>query len=206
VHGDEVQLPGLRIGSKGRSLQSESQIEGHPCKWLEAMRVKKGPNDKMKDIALETLLSNARRLSIFTWLTQGIMTACLVAIAFVVEFKGERSSVSADWQVYLLLALAAIVPLFGLIVAREAIVRYRKGISASKTPWHLFLSVSVFQMFMISIIYVLAVVSCLHARDFRYMLYFYAVAAVWWIFCWPRERAFQRLLRKLSLPESGGGH
>ena len=75
------------------------------------------------------------------------------------------------------------------------------GKSASKTPWHLFLSIKVFQMFMISIIYLLALVACLHAKNLLYMLYFYAIASAWWIVCWPRKGAFLKLQGELGQTE-----
>lgn len=150
-------------------------------------------------IDLEALLSSNRRLNVFAWLVYGVFPlACLFGVKYLVSISKVQTPKEPNSLLFVLLAAGAVIPAIGMIITRHEIRKYRQGLSDSKEPWHLFLSISVFQMFMITISPAMGFIWSVFARNIQHYLYFLIITIVWSIICWPRKRAFDKLLSELN--------
>jgi hypothetical protein len=139
-----------------------------------------------------------RLLKAASWLVYVVMPIVwLLAAQFLIS-GGMSPKAGRELVLYLLLAVAIIEPATGLLITRIGIENYRKGKSPSKTPAHLFLSVSVFQMFMVQNIYFFGFIAFLLTDEFKHLLYFYPVGVAWSLVCWPRSEKYTRLLERLK--------
>ncbi len=150
---------------------------------------------------LETIVRNTGQLNMVAWVVLGILPALLLLWGHkILNPTGDLFDPDCDVLGYLLLIPAAAIPLIGLLVSRRESAKYLKGTSASKTPWHLYLSIGVFQMFLIYVVYLIAFLASFRAGAFSCMVYFYTIALVWSAICWPRKRAYEKLQNRIGTP------
>lgn len=147
----------------------------------------------------EKLLRNLTRLNLLAWVVLVLfpLAIFLVTWHFLGSAQGRPLSGRAGFP-YLPLVVALVIPAIGLLIVGREVRLYRAGKSVSKTPWHLFLSVSVFQMFMITIVYVAGVVWSFYTRALSHIVYFYGIALVWALVCWPRSHSYEMLKARIS--------